>query len=272
MRIKGKRIVITGASSGLGEALARELAARGARLTLAARRGEELRRVAAGIAAATPDSDAPLPVPCDITDRSNVHRLISTAAGHMKGIDILVNNAARCVYGDAERTSAADYRDLMAVNFHGAVHAMMEAIPYLRRRNEGLIVNIASLAAIHGVPYLAAYGASKAALASVSQSVRAELLPHGIRVLVVYPGYIDTPLFENEKRVGGARRPRGPYPGVQGVVESVVRAMESGKQELVLTVEGKAMAALKGVFPGGVQLAMNQMAGRLRKDEVIHDA
>jgi short-subunit dehydrogenase len=268
MRIEGRRVVVTGASSGLGEAMAWNLAGQGARLTLASRRLDDQQRVAGEIAAGVPTADAPLPIRCDVANRADVHRLISTAVGHMGGIDVLINNAAMCVYGDTERTTETDFQMLMAVNFHGAVHAMMETLPYMKRQGGGMIVNIASLAALHGVPYLAAYGASKAALVSVSQSLRAELSVCGIRVLVVYPGYIDTPLFDREKNVGGARRPDGPYPSVQGVARSVLGAIRSEKQELVLTTEGKAMAALKGVLPSGVQLAMNRMAGRLRKDEV----
>jgi short-subunit dehydrogenase len=272
MHIKGKRVVVTGASSGLGEAIAWNLARQGARLTIASRRFGALQKVAAEIAAGVAMANAPLPIRCDVASRADVHRLISTAVGHMGGIDILINNAASCVYGNTERTSETDFQMLMAVNFHGAVHAMMESLPYMKRQEEGSIVNIASLAALHGVPYLAAYGASKAALVSVSQSLRAELSDCGIQVLVVYPGYIDTPLFNNEKQVGGARRPEGPYPSARSVARSVVRAIRTEKQELVLTTEGKAMAALRGVLPGSVQSAMNRIAGRLRKDEVISHA
>lgn len=268
MRIKGKRILITGASSGLGEAIAWNLARQGARLTIASRRLEVLQKVADEIATGVPMGDAPLPIRCDVANRADVHRLISTAMGHMGGIDVLINNAALCVYGETERTMETDFQMLMAVNFHGAVHTMMETVPYMRRQGGGMLVNIASLAALHGVPYLAAYGASKAALVSVSQSLRAELSSWNIRVLVVYPGYIDTPLFAKEKNVGGARRPDGPYRPVQGVAQSVAGAIRTEKQELVLTTEGKALATLRGVMPGGVQLAMNRIAGRLRKDEV----
>jgi short-subunit dehydrogenase len=272
MRIEGKKVVITGASSGLGEALARELADRGAQLTLTSRRLDRLQTVAREIAATAPGVPTPLPVRCDVANRADVHALISTAASHMGGVDLLINNAALSVYGDTERTSETEFQMLLAVNFLGPVYGMLETLPIMRRQGNGFIVNIASLAALHGVPYLSAYGASKAALASVSQSLRAELSQTSIKILVVYPGYTETPLFEHERKVGGARRPQGPYRSVNPVARSVLRAIETEKQELVLTPEGKTMVLLRGLLPRGIQLVMNRVATRLREKGGISHA
>jgi short-subunit dehydrogenase len=249
--------------------MALELAGRGARVVLAARRLDRLQAVAEEIAAELPTAPAALPFRCDVADRADVRSLISTAATHMGGVDLLINNAGVSVYGETELTSETDYQMLLAVNFLGPIYGMIEALPLMKRQGGGCIVNIASLAALYGVPYLSAYGASKAALASASQSLRAELRQSGVRVLVVYPGYTDTPLFSNEKKLGGARRPRGPYRSVDLVAGEIVRAIEAEKQELVLTTKGKAMALFRGLLPRGIQLAMNRIASSLREDKVI---
>ncbi len=193
MRLEGKRVVITGASSGIGEVLALAAGARGARLLLAARRLGPLRFTAARIALASPELPPPVATGCDVSDRGSVQAMCATAREQLGGLDVLVNNAGISVYGLAEYGSVADFERVMAVNFYGPLYTMLEAIPPMRRQGDGLIVNVASVAALHGVPYLAAYSASKAALAGLAQSLRAELHESGIRLLTVYPGYTRTP-------------------------------------------------------------------------------
>ncbi len=151
------------------------------------------------------------------------------------------------MFGDAARTSLQDYRDVMAVNFLGAVHCMSEALPFMLRRESGLIVNVATVAALHGVPYLGAYGASKAALVSLSQSLRAELDGTGVRVMIVYPGYTDTEIFGVEKKVGGARRPSGRYAPAEGVAEAIARGIESDARDVFLTARGRLLSILRGL-------------------------
>ncbi len=261
MHIEGKGIVVTGASSGIGAALARALAGRGARLVLAARSEMRLRAVAA------PIEPAPLVVACDVTDPAAVRTLVRAARRHLGGIDALVNNAGRCVYGAAERTAPGDLQSLLAVNLCGPLYGMREVVPEMRRRGRGLVVNVASVAALHGVPYLAAYAASKAAIAALSQSWRAELAGTGVRFLTVYPGYTRTPLFTTEKKVGGARRPRRGYAPPEKVAWAILRAIERDRTELVLSLEGRALAALRGVVPSLVEKAMERIASALRLEE-----
>ena len=210
-RLKDGKAIVIGASSGIGRALSLELARKGARLVLAARRARALTQVIEEIGAGFPASPLPLAVPCDVTDRGDAARLMKTGAAHLGGLDILVNCAGIGVYGPNARTPLEDFRSVMEVNFFGAVNAVLEALPLMKEAGKGLVVNIASLAAKHGVPYLGAYSASKAALAAFSQSLRAELADAGISVLVVYPGYTETEFFLKERNVGGAHRPPGPY-------------------------------------------------------------
>jgi NAD(P)-dependent dehydrogenase (short-subunit alcohol dehydrogenase family) len=206
-------------------------------------------------------------VPCDVTDREGVRSLCASVAGRLGGLDVLVNNAGICMYGPAEYGTAEDYQRVMTVNFFGALYATLEALPLMRRQGSGLIVNVSSVAGLHGVPYLAAYSASKAALAALGQSLRAELHGSGVRVLTVYPGYTRTPLFQHEKKLGGARRPRRGYADPRDVARSIVQAMEGDVQELVLSPEGRALSVLRGLVPALVQRAMRYLATHLRVNE-----
>jgi short-subunit dehydrogenase len=263
--IRGKRVLITGASSGIGKALAFALAKKGAVLALSARRANRLEQVASDIYTAFSHLPKPLVLPCDVAIKENVLRLFETSIEQLGEIDILVNNAGIGVYGDAAKTSISDFRTILDVNFFGAVHCILEVLPHMKRREEGHIVNIASVAAKHGVPYLGAYGAGKAALAALSQSLRAELSGSGISVVVVYPGYTQTEFFVKEKHVGGGRRPTGPYEHPDKVANAILRGIENNKQEIVLSVKGKVLSAIQGILPGIVDKTMARIAHRLRE-------
>lgn len=264
MKIEGKRVLVTGASSGIGLALSEVLAEKRAVLVLASRRLDRLKEATDKIGSAFLHIPTPLAMPCDVSNRESVHQLVQSCMGYFGGIDILINNAGICVYGDTERTPLEDFHSIMDVNFFGALHGMLEVLPTMKQAGKGLIVNIASVAALHGIPYLGAYGASKAALVSLSQSLRAELSKSGISVLVVYPGYTQTDIFKNEKRVGGAHRPPGPYAPASRVAKTIVRAIEGGKWDLVLSPKGKTLAFIQGVLPRSVNRAMERIASELR--------
>ena len=271
MRITGKKILITGASSGIGSALAAALAERGAVLALTSRRIDALQRVAAKLSLAYPHAPSPLIIPCDVSNSERVRDLITGCVDHLGSIDILINNAGICVYGSTERATLEDFHAVMNVNYFGSLHCMLEVVPYMKRAGEGLIVNVASVAAMHGVPYLGAYSASKAALAALGQSLRTELSEYGIKIMNVYPGYTQTEMFKNEKNVGGARRPSPPYTPVHKVAEAIVRAIESGHRDVVLSVTGRVMKMVQGLFPSFVEKAMEKMAFNLReRQEVRH--
>jgi short-subunit dehydrogenase len=264
MEIRGKGVLITGASSGIGRALALAFAARGARVVMAARRARRLRETAAEIHRLFPQAPGPSAILCDVSDRKSVRRLIEEAARLLGGIDILVNNAGIGVYGNTWNTAVSDIQSILSVNFYGAINGIMEVLPHMHKERSGLIVNIASVASKHGMPYLGAYGASKAALAVFSQSLRAELAGTGISILVVYPGYTETEFFSKEKHVGGGRRPQGPYAPPSRVADAVIRAIERGKPELVLTLSGRLLTLIQGLLPGLAAKAMAMMAGRLK--------
>jgi len=267
MNLTGRHVLITGASSGIGRELASVLASRGARLALAARRIERLRQVSDEIALGHPGVERPLAVECDVTDGAAVRHLVGATIETLGALDVLINNAGVCVYGETARTPLEDFERLLDVNFLGPVRAMFEALPFMRRQGQGLIVNVASLAAVRGVPYLGAYGASKSALATLSESLRAELAGTGVRVMVVYPDYTESDIYASEKKVGGARRPDGPYAPTRDVAEAIVRAIEADRRDLMLSSRGRLMAALDGVLPGAVERAMVRLAKELREED-----
>jgi len=266
MRLSGRRVVVTGASSGIGRALAHAFADRGAVLTLAARRLEKLEEVAREIVESRPGTDAPAVVRCDVTNPHDVSTLVGGTVERLGSVDVLVNNAGVSVFGDEARTSIDDYRHVMEVNFFGALYCTREALPFMLRQEDGLIVNISTVAAIHGVPYLAAYGASKAALVALSQSLRAELAGTGVRVMIVYPGYTESEIYDTEKKVGGASRPAGRYAPASTVAEATVRAIERGARDLIATPQGRLLWALDGLAPPIVEHAMRKIARELRAE------
>lgn len=272
IRLAGKRVLITGASAGLGRALAEEFARRGCLLTLTARHLPRLEETARDLALMAPGLPPPLVVSCDVTDEHQVRELFRRQAVERGGLEVLVNNAGCGVYGQAEKTSLEEIRAVMEVNFFGSVRCLQAAIPLLKRSGGGIILNIASAAAKYGVPFLAAYGASKAALALYAQSLRAELRGTGITVTTVFPGYIRTGFFATEKKVGRARRPPGPYARRERVARAVVKAVERGKRDLSLLPDGKALGFAARYLPRLADLAMAKIAADLGGgQEVSHE-
>jgi short-subunit dehydrogenase len=266
MKLEGKRVLLTGASSGIGLELARVLAERGTILAISSRSGERLEQVSEELASACPGLKKPLPVACDVADGASVCNLIGTCVETLGTVDVLVNNAGICVYGSVEKTPLENFRTLLDVNYLGPVQAMLEILPFMKRQGHGLIVNVSSVASIHGVPYLGAYGASKAALTALSQSLRAELAGSGVEVMMVYPDYTESAIFENELKVGGARRPEGPYAPTREVAEAIVKGIESDARELILSSRGKKLAVLNRLAPSLIDRAMRKLADELRED------
>jgi short-subunit dehydrogenase len=267
MRLDEASVLVTGASSGIGAALARILAARGARLTLTARREVRLQRLAMQITRRHPGA-SPRIVPGDVADPGHARRLVDAAVGAWGGLHVLINNAGISAYGRSDSLSLDDVRRILEVNFLAPVRITGEALSHFRERGRGTVVNMASLAALYGVPYLGAYGASKAALAAFSQSLRAEVHGTGIRVLVAYPNYTDTELFDRELRTGTERRPARGYASAESVAAAVVRALEEDREELVLTLAGKAMQRVRGLAPSLLDRVMAGMASRLQERSV----
>jgi short-subunit dehydrogenase len=264
--VAGARVVITGGSEGIGLATAKAFARRGARLLLLARDERKLEGAADGVAAAVPGAPEVRTASCDVTDGDAVDRTFREVQRALGGIDVLVNNAGISVYGEAQMTPTEAEREVLGVDYFGALNCIKAALPMMRAQGHGILVNVASVAALYGVPFLSAYGAAKAALATYSQSLRAELAGTGITVVVVYPGYTQTGLFAKERTFGHVRRPRGPYHPPETVARAIVRAVERGHREVVLSPEGKGLLLARRFVPWLIDAFFARLADKLRRD------
>jgi len=218
----GPVVVITGASAGIGAALARELAARHASLVLIARRETHLEEMAATLGTPTEV------VPGDVTRRADLERVLERAAARFGGVDVWVNNAGHGITrASIEAITPEDLDVMIRDNTRSVLLGMQVVLPHFKARKRGVLVNVSSmLSRVPEVPFRAAYSAAKAALNSLTESLRFELAQEfpGIRVMLVLPGVVATDFGKNA--LGGGVDSRN-IPGAQPV-EEVARIMADG--------------------------------------------
>jgi len=220
MALMDRVAVVTGASSGIGAGLAAMLAAEGARVVLAARRGEELERVAAGIRDA---GGVGIPVVTDLADDDSLANLITRARTEFGPVDVLVNNAGFAVWKPLEATTIAEWDRTFAVNVRAAAYLCAAVLPEMQARRFGRVINIGSEAGVAIVPGLAAYCVSKHALRALTEVIQDANHDNGIKAWVVCPGFVDT---EMGHVVPGADR--GNYLLVDEVVDVVRFLLHTG--------------------------------------------
>ena len=185
MRYPGAVVWITGASSGIGESLARELAGRGARVAITARRGDRLDAIA---------GDRILSVPADVTDLDAMRAAAARVEEELGPIDLAVLNAGTWRQMDVTAWDTELFRLHVETNLMGMVHGIDAVLPGMRRRRGGVIAGVSSVAGYRGWPSSEAYGSTKAAEINLLESLRIDLLPLGIRVLTVCPGFVRSDL------------------------------------------------------------------------------
>lgn len=184
-----KRAIITGASSGIGLALARELSRRGYALALLARRGELLDELARELKNAAP-------FVCDVSDRAAVDAAVGEAAVALGGpFDLAIANAGISIPTYADDFSVDDAERVIRVNLLGTMYLFGAVVPSMVQRRSGRFVGIASLAGLRGLPTSSVYSASKAAIQALLEACRVELMPFGVGVTIVNPGWVDTPII-----------------------------------------------------------------------------
>jgi len=188
---RDKAVLITGASSGIGEDAALGFARQGARVALLARRKDLLENLAERI---TRDGGRAFAISCDVTNREEVNAATALAARAFNRIDILVNSAGLLISDPVEKMRREDLERMMNVNLYGAFNMIQAVLPIMRRQGAGSIINIASLAGRRGLSPLGAYCATKFAMVGLTEALRMELFGTGIRVSLVMPGVIDTPM------------------------------------------------------------------------------
>jgi NADP-dependent 3-hydroxy acid dehydrogenase YdfG len=189
--IAGKVVVITGASSGLGEAAARRLCAAGARVALGARRAGRIEALAAEL---TREGGEALALPTDVTDPAQVQRLVDAAVQRWGRLDVIVNNAGVMPQSPLERRKLDDWDRMIDVNIKGVLYGIAAALPTMQRQMAGQVINVASVAGHKVGPGSAVYSATKAAVRMLSEGLRQEVKPWNIRTTVISPGAVDTEL------------------------------------------------------------------------------
>lgn len=265
-RFSGKSILITGASSGIGAALAREFSRQGGAVILTARRLDLIESLANSIKAAGGDAWA---VPCDVTKDAEVSHVMATLRGAGRALDILVANAGFTVAGRFQDLSADDYRRQFETNVFGVMRTVSASLDLLRR-SRGQIVLIGSVAGHVPSPGASAYSMSKFAVRALAQGLRGDLRGDGIAVTLISPGYVDSDIrrTDNQGRVHAcAADPVPAWLRVPTAVAAreIAAAVYRRRRERVITGHGKVLVWIYRHFPWMLNAALDR--GRnLRKN------
>jgi len=251
MELPGKTVWITGASSGIGEALAHELSARGARLVLSARRRDELERVRT--ACARPDDHSV--VVLDLANPASLEAAARDVLDRLGAPDVVVHNAGVSQRARAEDTGMAVVRRLLEVDFFGTVGLTLHVLPAMLARGSGRFVVVSSLVGKIGTPLRSAYSAAKHALHGWFDSLRAEVHDRGVGVTIVCPGFVRTPLPIHALTGDGA--PQGTMDRAQQrgldparVAHRLARAIEREEDELLIAGKERFAVHIARFFPG----------------------
>jgi NADP-dependent 3-hydroxy acid dehydrogenase YdfG len=192
--IAGKVVVITGASSGLGEAAARLLSTQGATVVLAARRAERINALASELTAAGGQS---LSVATDVRNREQVQRLVDTAIKSFGRIDVMLNNAGVMPLAPLEGLKTEEWDQMIDVNLKGVLNGIAAALPYMKAQKSGHFINVSSIYGHKVGPNAAVYCATKFAVRALSEGLRQEVKPYNIRTTIISPGAVATELLEH---------------------------------------------------------------------------
>lgn len=263
-RFIGRCAIVTGASAGIGAAVARALVAEGAKVALAARGAAALEQIGAELRAAA--GDGVVVIPTDVADPAQAGALIERAVAALGGLDILVNNAGANRRGPIEDFSAAELSQVVQVNLVAPIVLTRLALPHLRRRGGGSIVNVASLAGVLPVGRQAVYSATKFGLRAFTLALEEELQGTGIRASVVSPGPVDTGfIMDDLDRVSDLSLAQ-PLSSAEQVAALVLDCIADGKSERMIPAVSGVLGTLGYVLPGLRRLLLPMMQRRGRKN------
>ena len=260
MELAGKIVVVTGASMGIGEAIAKIFSDHGASVIMLSRDAARIEAARARIG----HSERTLAMACDVRHREDIDRAVGLTLHHFQRIDVWVNNAGHGLLDSVAQMEMPACREMFDTNLFGAVAAMQAVIPVMRQQAGGTIINVSSVAGHIPVPFHAAYSATKFALNAIGKAASVELKKEGIHVLTVCPGYVRTGFGENAVHGNELKRVR---PGaVRGITaERVARATLRGylkeKREVIVPWTMHIPVKIYQLFPGVVEWAMGRMAG-----------
>jgi short-subunit dehydrogenase len=263
MQAVRKIVLVTGASSGIGRAAAREFARRGWDLALAARRPEPLEAVAAecrleGVRAVA--------IPADVSKRDDCRRLVESAERELGPIDVLVNNAGFAIFDAIENARPEDLEAMMQTNYFGAVWCTKAVLPSMLARGSGTIVNVASIAGIMGYARMGGYCATKFAMIGFSEALRDEVLGRGVRVAIVCPGTTETEFFvkaERGKMPAASRLILAVSP--ERVARVICKSAEDGKYRRIVPFTAAIFMRFKELMPRAAHFLMRVVSRVLEK-------
>jgi short-subunit dehydrogenase len=264
--VAGSRILITGASQGIGLALAELAARRGAKVLAAARSADLLADLKKRV-----DSEGHTLeiVTADVTSAADRERLVEAVLKHFDGLDVLINNAAVGATGHFVESEPERLRRIMEVNFFGLTETTRVFLPLLRKGNRAAIVNISSIAGKRGIPARSEYSASKFAVEGFSEALRAELVKDKIDVLVVAPGLTQTNFSHNmleRKALMPVDHMRGMT--AEAVAEATLWALERGRTRVVLTFRGRMLTLVARLLPRAADRIAAWKVRSLFRDEI----
>lgn len=245
--LTGKRVILTGATGGIGRAMAEALVRAGARVALAARTADALGQLAGNLRDAGGDVVA---VPTDVTGPDDRQRLIDTAVQSFGGLDMLVNNAGVGSWGHFSTSTEDIARRVMEVNFFGPVELTRLAVPHLTNGVQPCVVNVTSMCGRKGMPAWPEYSASKFALVGMSEAWRGEFARFDVRCLTIVPGMTDSGFRDNWLRVDGKadlQFEKGMTPA--DVAEGILDAIQRDRTETVLGSEARRLLRFNRFFP-----------------------
>ena len=255
--ISGQSVLITGASRGLGFAMAQEFARQGCRLAICARSDEELEVAAAQLRAMGAEV---LTIACDVTIQDDVQKMVQQVIAEFGQIDILVNNAGVIQVGPLQSQTVADFQEAMDTMFWAHVYTTLAVLPHMTARRSGRIANITSIGGKIAVPHLIPYSSAKFAAVGFSEGITAELAKDRIKVTTVCPGLMRTGSHENAYFKGDHRKEYAWFSlgasspltaiGARRAARSIVNAVRRGQAEVILSVPAKAAALFHGIAPG----------------------
>jgi len=254
--VSGKIALVTGASSGIGAALARELARQGAKVALVARRKDRLESIASELTQAGHEARA---YACDIRDPDMIASTAAEVRDAWGEVELLINSAGYARHILFVDHDPADIQEMMLTNYMGTVHWIKQVLPAMRERKQGWIVNVSSFAGKIGQADEVAYSASKFAVTGLSEGLSQELAPMGIHVLCVYPTLVRTEMFTPEIM---ARMPdaAGTFIEADDFARRTLRALAKGRIEAVIPSQMKGPIILNTLFPQW----MGRMVGRVK--------
>jgi short-subunit dehydrogenase len=260
-------VFITGASSGIGAALAREFARRGADLALAARRTERLTALAAEIAA---EGRRAVTLACDVTRDGDLDAAVARTREAFGHIDVVVANAGFTVVGRVDRLRVEDYRRQFETNVFGVLRTVYATLDELKR-SRGRLAIMGSVSGHLAAPGHSAYSMSKFAVRALADSLRHELRPSGVRVSLISPGYVESEIrfvdnqgvYRPDARDGSPAWMRMP---TDKAARQIVTAIERGRRDAVITTHGKAAVLAQRHTPGLVNAALALVGYRGRRE------